>query len=510
MISTAIDSSRVSRVVGYKVKKANFSPNTPNLPQRYAIFGEANTAEQAGLTTEPFEFISAKEVGDKYGYGSPLYQMARILRPVQSNILGGIPTVIYPQIEEGGATATIIKIGVVVATTVTENATHKIIINGRDNIDGVSYSFNVVKGQDAAAVKQSIIDAISNVLACPGTAAINVDDIDFTTKWAGLSSAEVNLSFDVGAKPAGIVYSEISKTDGTGTVDVATSLALFDEKWNTVVINPYADTKWEDFETYNGVPDPLVPTGRYLPTVFKPFVALSGNVSSDKAILSALTDASARKDQVTNVLCPAPNSKGCSWEAAANMGASWALIAQDSPHLDNSNRAYPDMPVPSDENVGDFADYDNRDFLVKKGCSTVVLKSGKYYIQDFVTTYHPDGETPPKFRFVRDLNIDWNMGFGWILIMERDIQDKAIVESGQAVSVSNTVSPKQAKQLAISFINDKALLALISDTVFSEESIEVGVNGSNPARLDIFFRYKRTSTAHIVSSDVEVDFAFPI
>lgn len=509
-ISTAISSDRVSRVVGYKLKTANFSPDTPNLPQRIAVLGEANDANQSGLTTAPFDFVTAKEVGDEFGYGSPLYAIARILRPVSGNVLGGIPTVIYPQVSDVAATATVIKLGIAVATTVTENATHKLVINGRDNIDGHSYSFNVTKGDVQADVQQSLIDAISAVLEAPVTAIASTLDVDVTTKWNGLTSKELNISIDVGEKPAGVVYSEISKTDGSGVVNVATSLALFGVNWNTIVINPYGDTHWEDLEDFNGVPDPVTPTGRYNPVEFKPFVALSGSVLSTKAELIALTDASARKDQVTNVLCPAPNSSGFTWEAAANMAVTWAIIAQDTPHVGNGNRTYFDMPVPTDEDIGDFSSYDNRDYLVKRGCSTVFLKSGKYNVQDFITTYHPDGETPPKFRKVRDLNIDWNIAFGWLIIMDRYIHDKALVGNNDAVSVGDTVSPKQAKQLVISFINNKVSLALMTDAGFSEDSIQVGVNTTNPARLDIFFRYKRTSTADIVSSDVEVDFAFSL
>ena len=509
-ISTGISSDRVSRVVGYKLKSANFQPNTPNLPQRIAVLGEANDANQSALDTTPFEFISAKEVGDKYGYGSPLHSMARILRPVSGNVIGGIPTVIYPQVSDGGATATVIKIGIAVATAVTETTVHKVVISGRDNIDGVSYAYTVEVGDLLADVQQKIIDAISGVLSAPVTAAASTDDVDATTKWNGVTSAEINISFDTNNKPAGVVYSEVSKVDGTGVVDVATSLALFAENWNTVVLNPYGDTHWVDLETYNGVPDVDNPSGRYIPNNFKPFVALSGSVLSVKASLIALTDASARKDQVTNVLCPAPNSSGFTWEAAANMAVSHILIAQNSPHIGNGGKSYIDMPVPANEIIGDFSDYDNRDYLVKRGCSTVMLKNGKYIVQDFITTYHPDGETPPKYRKVRDLNIDWNIAFGWLLIMSRDIQDKALVGDNDAVRVDNTISPKQAKQLIISFIGDKVGLALINDAAFSEASIQVNVNETNPARLDIFFRYKRTSTADIVSADVEVDFAFSL
>lgn len=506
-ISTAIDLTRVSRVVGYKLKPANFSPNTPYLPQRIAVFGEANTANQSGLDTDPYEFINAAEVAEKYGYGSPLHQIARILRPISGNPLGGIPTVAYPQAEAGGATAGVYKLGVTVATTVTENATHKIYINGRDSIDGVSYDFPVVEGQSASDVRQSIIDAISNVIASPVTAVENVSDVDITTKWAG-ATATVNVRIETQGKSAGIVYAEVSNTAGTGTADISTALTLFAENWNTIVINPYGSSVFSTLETFNGIPDATNPTGRYVANVFKPFVALYGSVLSDKDDVVAVTNVSARKSQVTNVHCPAPNSEGEVWEAAANMCMTWAPIAQNNPHLDNSNQQYPDMPIPSDENIGDFSDYDARDYMVKRGSSTVNLKSGKYTVQDFITTYAPDGETPPKFRFVRDLNVDWNYAFSWLIIMDRDILDKTIVPDNTPASVSGTISPKQCKQLLISHINTMSRLALIADPDFSIDSIEVGINESNPARLDFFNRYKRTSTAHIVSSDAEVDFNY--
>ena len=64
------------------------------------------------------------------------------------------------------------------------------------------------------------------------------------------------------------------------------------------------------------------------------------------------------------------------------MCATLAPVAQNSPHLDNSAKQYPDMPTPSDELIGDFSDYDARDFMVKKGSSTVNIVSGKYTVQE--------------------------------------------------------------------------------------------------------------------------------
>lgn len=507
-ISTAISLDRVSRVLGYKLKKANFGLNTPNLPQRIAVLGEGNTLNQAGFDTSPFSFISAKEVGDRFGYGSPLYLIARILRPISGNIIGGIETVIYPQKEPGGASATVIKSGIAVATTVTANATHKVVVSGRDNIDGASFSYNLAIGDDAATVRQKILDAVANVLGAPITGAENVNDIDWTTKWAGTSSADLQIRFDDGGKPAGVVYSEVSKVDGAGDPDIAASLALFGDEWNTLVINPYGSTAFTALETHNGVPDPDNPTGRYNPTVFKPYAAFFGSLLSDKDDIALITDAAARKPEVTNVLCPAPNSEGFAFEAAANMCASTALIFVNTPHLGNGGKAYPDMPIPADNDIGDFSDYDARDFMVKAGSSTVLLKNGAYTVQDMITTYHPDGETPPAYREVRDLNVVWNGGFSWLIIMDRDIHDKTIVADDAPVVVGDTISPKQVKQLIGSHVDLLVSRALYVDAAFSRESAAVEIEGTNPARLNIFFRVKITSVAKIVSTDVEFDFNF--
>lgn len=506
-ISTAISLDRISRVIGYKLKKANFGSLTANLPQRIAVLGEANTANQGTIDVTPFEFISAKEVGDKYGYGSPLHLMARILRPISGNVLGGIPTVIYPQLEET-ATAAVFKLGVTVATTVTENATHFVVINGRDNVDGSRYSFNVAIGDDAATVQAAIVAAVQNVLGSPVGAAVNIGDVDFTTKWAG-ASAILAIRIDVGTKPAGIIYAETSNTAGTGTVTIQTGLDNFGETWNTIVINAYGTSEFATLEAHNGVPDPDNPTGRYSANNWKPYAALFGSLLSDKDDVVAITDAAARKDQVTNVLCPAPNSEGFIFEAAANMAVTHALIFNNSPHLGNGGVSYIDMPVPLLEgNIGDFSDYNARDFMAKRGSSTVLLKNGKYTVQDFETTYHPDGEVPAKFRKVRDLNVNWNIGFGWMIIQDWDIQDKAIVKDDSPVIVGDTISPKQGKQLINSYADDITSRALNSDAQFTKDSALVEINGTNPARLDTFFRTKLTSTADIVSSDVEFDFNF--
>ena len=106
-ISTAVGLERLSRVAGYKIKKGFFTNETPNLPQIIAVFGEANTANQSGLTVTKKEVTSAKEAAEEWGYGSPIHQQMRILRPSSGDGVGGIPTVVFPQLTAGGATATL-------------------------------------------------------------------------------------------------------------------------------------------------------------------------------------------------------------------------------------------------------------------------------------------------------------------------------------------------------------------------------------------------------------------
>jgi len=506
--STAIAVDQISRVVGYKLKAVSFVNQSPNLPQRIAVFGEANTANQSTIDITAFKFTNAKAVGDKYGYGSPLHQIARILRPINADLLGGIETVIYPQLEAAGAAATVIKSGIAVATNVTETAVHTIVISGREQIDGGKYSYTVTKGEDAAAVRATIIDTVNNVLGSPVSAVESTNDIDFTTKWKGITSVEVNISFETNGKDAGIVYSEVSKTDGSGAADITASLALFQTEWNTLLINPYGSTEFDELEAFNGVPDPDSPTGRYSPEIFKPLMALFGWTGKTKSGVLAVTDLTARKSQVTNVLCPAPNSKGTTWEAAANMAVSFASVVNEDPHLGNGGKSYYDMPIPSDGDIGDFANYADRNDMLKGGSSTVTLKAGVFQIEDFATTYHPDGEVNPKYRYCRDLNLNWNIEFGWRIIMERDIQDKTIVGDDSPVRVGNTIAPKQAKQLAFSYVDDLQARALINDADFSKSNTDTGINESNPARMDINFKYKITSTANVVSTDAEFDFTY--
>lgn len=504
LISNAVEQERISKVVGYKLDKGFFQETSPNLPQRIAILAEANTANQGTLDTNGKDLTSAQEAGEDFGFGSPVHNIMRILRPPSGGGVGGIPTVVYAQAEPGGAVAATKTITVTGGAT--GNGTHTVILAGRDGLDGQSYSFSVVDLDTPTIIAGKIKDAINAILGAPIIGSNVAGVFTGTTKWKGVTGNDVTISIDTGDDALGLAYAVVVGDAGVGVTDISGALGQFQNEWNTLVVNSYGVPKFAALEAFNGIPNPTNPTGRYVGIVFLPFLALWGSTEDDKDVLAGITDP--RKLQVTNVLCPAPNSAGMPWEAAANGTALAARIMQDTPHLDVGGKFYPDMPVPSDGDIGDMSDYNNRDFLVKKGSSTVLLNGGIYQIQDFVTTYHPDGELPPQFRFARNLMLDFNIRFAYFLQEQIHVVDHSIADNDQPVGADFVIKPKEWNQLVSALADDLGFRNLIVDVQFMKDSIVVGTSGTNPDRLETQFSYKRSPTIRIASTTAKAGFAF--
>ena len=503
-ISTAVGSERISKVVGYLLGKEAFQETGPNLPQRVAILAEANTANQPTLDVNAKEITSAQEAGEEYGFGSPIHNIMRILRPPTGGGIGGIPTVVYAQAEPGGAVAATKTITVTGAAT--GNGTHTVIVAGRSGLDGQSYSFGVVDLDTPTIIAVKVKDAINAILGTPVISSSAIGVVTNTAKWKGVTGDDITVSVDTGGDNLGLTYAVAAGVAGVGVTDISGGLNQFQNEWNTLVVNSYGVPKFLALEAFNGIPDPLAPTGRYAGIVFKPFLALWGSIEDDKDALAAITDP--KKLEVTNILCPAPKSAGMPWEAAANGTVLAARIMQDTPHLDVSGKVYPDMPTPSDGDIGDMSDYENRDFLVKKGSSTVNLVAGKYEIQDWVTTYHPDGEIPPQFRFGRNLMLDFNIRFAYFLLEQIHVVGKSIADNDQPLDVDNVIKPKQWNGIINDLANSLGLRNLIVDVQFMKDSIEVGTSGTNPDRLETKFKYKRSPSIRIASTTAQAGFSF--
>jgi len=502
MGSDAIGLERVSRTVGYNVKKGNFLQSGPNLPQRIAIFAEANLANQGTLDLNAKEITSAKQAGELYGYGSPIHMAMRILRPFSGEGVGGIPTVVYPQAQAPGAVAKVLEL--IVTGTPTGNGTHYVKIAGRDGIDGNIYAITITTSDTASTIHTKIENAINNVLSSPMTAqAIGGYEVDLTSKWRGKTANDLTVTVDTGDSALGLTYTVNNVITAAGVPSIAAALAQFGEVWNTWVLNGYGteSTIMDALEAFNGIPLDLNPTGRYTGIVWKPFVAVTGTTSDNP---SAISDA--RADEVTIAFAPAPGSAGLHIEAAANMILLHAKIAQNTPHLDPAGQTYPDMPTPT--SIGSMASYENRDSFVKKGCSTVSLVNGKYQVEDFVTTYHLAGETPPQFRYVRNLVIDMNVRYSYLIRERTHVIDHVIANDNDIVSAQNVIKPKMWKSEVADLADDLTLRALTVDSSFMKDSIQVDIGTSNPDRFETEFSYKRSGFSRQSATTATAGFNF--
>lgn len=501
MVSSAVSSTAVASVIGYLLDKGYFNSTSPYLPQNINIFGQANTANQAGLSTTPVQITSALQAATLYGYGSPIHSVARILFP-QGGAGVSVPVWVYPQAEAASAVAKVIT--VTPTGTATSNATIYLKIAGRQIIDGGSYEVNVVTGDTPTLICNKFRAVIAAALSCPVEGS-GTTTLVATAKYKGLESNDIQISVETGGQSFGVTFAVSNTTAGAGTAAVTTSLGMFDNKWNTMVINTYGmvSATMGEFEAYNGIPDPTNPTGRYSPTIWKPFVALTGTVADDPTSIT-----SARSNNVTIVSCPAPKSLGLPYEAAANYAYLWCKVAQDTPHLDIQDQALPDMPAPAAGDIPSMNAYTFRQTCVTNGCSTAEFVAGQYIVKDFVTTYNKQGEYPPFYRYVRDLNVHWNIEFGYRLLQEQNLRGKALVSDAATVTVTGVVKPKTWKADVCGYLEDCERRALITDAAFSKTNLQAQISGTNPNRLDTEFPVKISGLARVLATTVKGGFNF--
>lgn len=494
----ALGDEIVSRIVGYSLTPGNFTESSPNLPIRIGILAEANTANQADLdVTTPTQITSLAQAATLGGFGSPIYQIAKILFPS----IGGIPVWVYPQAAAVGASSK--QYRVTVTGTATSGGTHYIVIAGRYAVSGQSYGINIEEGDTASDIHEKIADVVNGVLGSPMDASDSTYYVHLTSKWKGLTAEGINVEIDQNNTDLGITYSVQSITTAAGTPDIGDSLDLFGNNWVTHVINSYGlvTTTMDTLETFNGTPviGQSPASGRYLPTVFKPFLAYSGSVLEDPSTIT-----STRANELTIKVSPAPLSDGLAMEAAANDCLLAALRAQNAPQLDTIGQAYPDMPTP--DAIGLMSSFEERQRMLLRGCSTVDLVNGAYVIQDPATTYHPDGEIPPQWRYARIIVIDWNVRFTYLYQENINVVDHYIANDNDVTSASGVVKPKIWKAILADMAEDLVLRGLIVDAPFMVSSITVGISTVNPDRLQTFFRYKRSGVVRVSDTTVEAGF----
>lgn len=501
---SAVGSDIITRIVGYELNPGNFSESSPNLPARIGIPSEANDDMQSSITENvPVQITSSSLAATYAGYGSPLHQICKILFPVSGSGIGGIPVYWLPQLKAVGSAPKILQIAVV--GTANGNGTHYISISGRKNVEGKYYAVNIVNGDTADVIHGKISDAVNNVLGSPTSATSTDYYAELTSKWSGLTANDIVVSVDTNGNDLDLTYAVSTEQEGSGTPDIADALAAFENNWYTHVINSYGtvDAVMTTLEDYNGAPviGSNPPTGRYSATVFKPFLAYTGSTVEDP---SSITDT--RLNELTIKISPAPLSKGLPMEAAANDCLLAALTAQNTPHLDTIGQSYPDMPTP--DSIGLMSSFTERNRMALKGCSTVDLVGGVYVIQDPITTYHPISEVVPQYRYARNIVIDWNTRYTYLLLEQINVVDHVIANDADIVSATKIIKPKIWKAILADMADDMVLRGLWVDAPFTVASITCGISTTNPDKLATTFKYKRSGVVRIADTVATAGFNF--
>jgi phage tail sheath gpL-like len=485
----SVDASAVARVVGITTTFKDLrAGNILFLPQRIAILAQGET--DTVYSTEKYTITSAKQAGDRYGYGSPAHLVARELFPKNGDGVGTIPVTVYP-LEHGyeGTTA---------SGTITPSGTQTAASTYYVRVGGIlSQAFSVAASATVAERCDSVVAAINGVLEMPVVATDNTTAVGLESKWPGVSANGIEI--EVIGESLGTTWTIVQPTGGTVNPTLADALDQVGDVWETLFINTLdaADTSALDELQEFG-------EGRWGTLVKKPCVAFYGNTAT--SVSSATSVTSTRTDDRVNCQLVAPGSTSLPFLVAARQVARIAKVANENPPRDYGSQRATGL-VPGDD--GDQWDYAARDQAVKAGSSTVQIKSGVVCLSDIVTPYAPDGEEPPAYRFVCDIVKLQNIIYNTNLLFENEEWDGApLIPDDQPTVNPAARKPSSAKAQIAGMIDSLGENAIISDPKTAKTSIVCEINSQNPKRLDAEFTVQLSGNANIISVPLNFGFFF--
>lgn len=490
-----VQASAVARVTGVDVQFVDLRPNSATLlPQQVALIGQGNTAAALQYDTLPFTVTSAGQVGETYGFGSPLHLAALQLRPVNGDGLGTIPLTIYGLLDD--ASGVVASDAFVVSGTATESGS--IIIR----IAGISTASIPIADTDTSiVVATAIFNAINAVLNMPVIAENGTPSTaGVDAKWEGLGGNGIVLEV-IGAVAGISVAFATNLTGGLNSPDIDIALNQITSKWESILVNT-VDNATATFDKISTWGD-----GRTLPTVKKRAVCFTGSVIT--GVANAIITTDLRKSDSTNAYINAPGSPSFPGAIAARGVARVARLANDDPAFDYAGQRL-DGIIPGA--LADQWDYDERNLAVQGGNSTVELVDGVLEMSDTVTFYRPDSELPnPAYRYVVDITKIQSVVFSHDVEFESDNwKGHPLIPDGQATTNSNARQPQAAVAAVRGIIDGLALKAILSDPETAKKTVTANINGSNPKRLDVFETVQISGFVGILSVDLDFGFFFGV
>lgn len=333
--------------------------------------------------------------------------------------------------------------------------------------------FTLVKGETAlqAATKVKALLG-SNVKLAITAGDIAADAIPLTANWGGITGNEIGI--EVEGLVQGMTILPSAMVGGVGIPLIVNALANF-QKFYTDVVNQFDDS---------GSLDALEVRNEELwaPEFSTPFLAYYGDTERDPTLVSA--DTETRLNERTNNKFPVPGSPSTHIEIASSLVALVATTkSQDQAQPYYGGIVY--GITPGNEQVVQW-DYNERDFIEKRGCGTSLFDNGFIKVADALTTSHPIGEDFPGYRYT--------VNVGKVQRQLSDIRKKyegpdwaqktLLGDRDEATSV-NSRRPSDAKGDAWGLIDQWGLDAIIKDVEFAKENTSAEIDDTNPDRLNV-------------------------
>ena len=487
-----VPESWVSRITGITVTPKNFNVGKAQmLPQQLVIIGQGNDDVQYSL--DKYEVLgSAAEIGERYGYGSPLHLACRQLFPT-AGAAATFPVYICPVKKTASGFAAAAGDILVSGDAATANAACVLCVGGID------IQISVTKGQTAAQVMADIVTAVNAVLERPVSAAMTESEtpsVSLTARWSGALGNRISLSWS-GDIP-GLTVALTAFAGGAGVPDISDALVQIGPNlWVTFILNTF------DYKNADGSESSLLDVyqtfgeGRWSWTEKMPCLVAHGSVD-EYTVRTAVTDN--RPNDYVNFLIESVGSPELPFVVAAKGLLSIITVADGNPAQGYAGDLTGLKRGADSAQEGETV----RNQSVKKGASTNITSGSVASLCDIITFYHPQGEGNfPARRYVVDAVKLMNIVYNLRLITEApDVKAAPLLPDEQVTSNPTALQPKTFRTWFANLANSLGMNALISDVDFTVKNLEVKINSSNSKRLDYKYPVKVSGNVEIVSGDL--------
>jgi phage tail sheath gpL-like len=400
-----IGQSSLASAVGVGAKNVQFQAGAEVLPRKNLIIGTYDETTFTTVTENVAQLVtSVEDARSRFGTGFMLDRL------VQRSFEGssGVETWVIPQPEEGAA---VVATGqIVFSGPATESGTLYLYIAG------IAVPVTIVSGDDATAIGDAVVAAVTANAKLPVTAVNAVGTVTFTAKSKGPWGNDISLTFNWGFQedfPAGVTAVVTDMASGAGIPDIDDALNSLgtgdaaNEDYFTDVVHGYGldSATLGKVSLYVGAGNDYV--GLWSKTVTRPFRSMNGDVAKGSSGLSTLIAlGNGRKTDRASGIIAAPGSPNHPAELAA-----WVMGYMSKVNNTRAEESYNGVIIsgfiPGIRSDRWTDDYDNRNSAVTAGIGTTKSESNALKIKDTVTFYHPDNVPDGNngYRQMRNISI---------------------------------------------------------------------------------------------------------